>query len=156
MGLIMQIWWGIQRTTPTLRHVNCGPRHIQCIYSSVYSGLSIKLNLYAMLFEISSTSECRLYYKLGAKYSAHPPVCAMYTMVPAMYNVVTSPHIQASIFNWTNLRCHSRHLDNSTRVILQTWCQIRRISSSLRYVNCGPGHVHCSYSSAYLGFNIQL
>jgi hypothetical protein len=33
---------------------------------------------------------------------------------------------------------------------------MQRTSSSLRYVNCGPGHIRSTYSSAYLGFNIQL
>jgi hypothetical protein len=42
------------------------------------------------------------------------------------------------------------------RVILQTWCQIQSTSSSLRYVNCGPGHIQCIYISAYSGFIIQL
>jgi hypothetical protein len=42
------------------------------------------------------------------------------------------------------------------RVILQTWCQIQRTSSSIRYVNCGPGHIQCNYSSAYSGSNIEL
>jgi hypothetical protein len=27
--------------------------------------------------------------------------------------------------------------------------------SSLRYVDCGPGHIQCNYSYAYSGFNIQ-
>jgi hypothetical protein len=34
--------------------------------------------------------------------------------------------------------------------------QIQRTSSGLRYVNCGPGHIECIYSSAYLAFNILL
>jgi hypothetical protein len=42
------------------------------------------------------------------------------------------------------------------RLILQTLCQIQRTSSSLRYMNCGPGHVQSTYSSTYSGFNIQL
>jgi hypothetical protein len=33
---------------------------------------------------------------------------------------------------------------------------MQRRSSSLRYVNCCPGHIQSTYSSAYLGFNIQL
>jgi hypothetical protein len=41
-------------------------------------------------------------------------------------------------------------------VILQTWCQIQRTSSSLRYVNCGPGHIQCNYSTAYSEFNVHL
>jgi hypothetical protein len=44
----------------------------------------------------------------------------------------------------------------SMRVILLTWCQIQRTSSSLRYVNCGPGHIQSIFTTAYLGFNIQL
>jgi hypothetical protein len=44
----------------------------------------------------------------------------------------------------------------SMRVILQTCCQIQRTSSGLRYVTCGPGHIQGIFSTAYLGFNIQL
>jgi hypothetical protein len=33
---------------------------------------------------------------------------------------------------------------------------MQRTSSSLRYVNCGPDHIRSTYSSAYLGINIQL
>jgi hypothetical protein len=42
------------------------------------------------------------------------------------------------------------------RLILQTWYQIQRKSSTLRYLNCRPGHIHCKYSSTYSGFNIPL
>jgi hypothetical protein len=48
------------------------------------------------------------------------------------------------------------YLVNAVRGILQAWCQLQRTSSSLRYVNCGPGHVDCIYSSAYYDFNIQV
>jgi hypothetical protein len=48
------------------------------------------------------------------------------------------------------------YLDNSIRVILQTLCQIERTSSSLRYVNCGHGHIQSIFSSRYSGRNIQL
>jgi hypothetical protein len=41
-------------------------------------------------------------------------------------------------------------------VILQTWCQIQRTSSGLRYVNYGPGHIQCIYSSIYSDFNVHL
>jgi hypothetical protein len=37
-----------------------------------------------------------------------------------------------------------------------TLVTIQRTTSSLRNVNCGPGHVQCHYSSTYLGFNSQL
>jgi hypothetical protein len=42
------------------------------------------------------------------------------------------------------------------RVVLLTWCQIQHPSLSLLYVNCGPGHIQCNYSSAYSGFNNRL
>jgi hypothetical protein len=86
----------------------------------------------------TTTIQRSLYCKLGAKYSAHPPLYAIWTMVQDIFNVFTAPHIQASIFNWTYPRCQWRYIDNSVCFILQTWCQIQRISSSLRCINCGP------------------
>jgi hypothetical protein len=103
-----------------------------------------------------STITCELYCKHGAKYSAHPPVYAIWTAVPDMYNVFTAPHIQSSVFNWTYLRPYWRHLDNSMRVILQTWSHIQRTSSSLYYVDCGPGHIQWNDNTGYSVFNIQL
>jgi hypothetical protein len=97
-----------------------------------------------------------LYCKLGANYSAHPPVSTMWTVDPTICKVFTAPHIKALIFSCRYRRCFCRYHHISMRVIMQTWCQIQRTSSSLRYVNCGPGHIQCIYSSAYLGFNIQL
>jgi hypothetical protein len=101
-------------------------------------------------------NQCPLYSKLGAKYSAQPPVYAMLTVVPAIYNVFAAPDSQATIFNWTYLRYNWRYCNTSMRVILQIWCQIQRTWSSLRYVNCGPSHIQNTYSSAYLRFNIQM
>jgi hypothetical protein len=103
-----------------------------------------------------STIQWALYCKLGAKYSTQRSVYAMCTVVPDINNVFTALHIQAAIFNWTYLRCNWRYSDTSIRVILQIWCQIQLTSSSLRCVNCGPGHIQCNYSSAYSGFNIHL
>jgi hypothetical protein len=103
-----------------------------------------------------STNRCALYCKVCAKYSAHPPDYAMWTVVADIYNVITAAHIQAKIFNWTYLLCYWRCLDKSMHVIMQTLCQIQRTSPSLRYVNCGPDHIQCNYSFAYLGFIILL
>jgi hypothetical protein len=103
-----------------------------------------------------TTIQCVLYCKLVAKYSARPPVYAMWPVVPDIYNTFTAPHIQTSIFIWTYLRCYWKYLDNSMLVILQTWFQIQRISSRLRYVNCGPDYIQSTFSSTYLNFNIQL
>jgi hypothetical protein len=103
-----------------------------------------------------SRIQCALYCKLWAKCSAHPPDNATWIVVPAICSAITAPHIQTSILNWTYLRGYWRYLGNSTRVIPQAWCKIQRTSSRLRYVNCGPGHIQCNYSSTYSGFNIRL
>jgi hypothetical protein len=97
-----------------------------------------------------------LYCKLDDKYSAHLHVYAVWTVVPAIFNVVTALHIQALVFNGIYLRCYWRYSDTSMTVILQIWCQIQRTTSSLRYVNCGPVHIQSICSSAYSCFNIQL
>jgi hypothetical protein len=55
-----------------------------------------------------TTIQWALYCKLVAKYDAHPPIYAMWTVVPDIYNVITAPHIQASIFDWTYLRYYCR------------------------------------------------
>jgi hypothetical protein len=89
------------------------------------------------------------------QYSAHPQVYAVWTVVPDIYSEITAPHIQASIFNSMYLRCYWRYLDNSMLVILQQRRQIQRTISSLRNVDCGPGHTHCNYRSTYSGINIQ-
>jgi hypothetical protein len=57
---------------------------------------------------------------------------------------------------WTYLRCYWKYLDNSMLVKLQTSCQLQRTSYGLRYVNSGPGHIQCIYSSAYSVLNIRL
>jgi hypothetical protein len=82
------------------------------------------------------TFGCALYCKLGVKYSPHPPVYALWTVVPVIYKTYIAPHIQASIFNWMYLRCYWKCLDDSMLVILQTCCQIHRTSIGLRYANC--------------------
>jgi hypothetical protein len=103
-----------------------------------------------------TTIQCALYCKFVAKYKAHPPVYALWTVVPTIYRVLTAPHIQALIFNSRQLPCYWRYLDNSRRVILHSWCQIQRTSSSLLSATCGPGHIQSIFNTAYLGFNIKL
>jgi hypothetical protein len=71
-----------------------------------------------------STIQCSLCCKFGANYRAHTPVYAMWTVVPATFNIFTAPHIQSSIFNWTYLRCYFRYLDKTMSVIMQIWCHI--------------------------------
>jgi hypothetical protein len=90
------------------------------------------------------------------QYSVQPPDYAMWTVAPDIYNVNTVPHVLASVFKWTYLRWYWRYVQMSMGLIPQTLCQMLRISSSLSYVNCGPGHIQCIYSSTYSGFNIQM
>jgi hypothetical protein len=149
MRVILQTWCQTQRTCSSFRYVNCGLRHIQCIYSSAYSYFTIYLKVGPMLLEVSRQfierytarlvpitahilqfTLCELwsrtytmflqlcifrlqyyteptsaairdmpifgspiYCKLWAKYSAYPPVYAMWTVVPAIYKELTAPHI---------------------------------------------------------------
>jgi hypothetical protein len=98
-AVILQTLCQIQCTTSRFRYVPSGPGHIQCSYTSTYSGFNIQLNVSPPLLEI--------YRQFNEPYTA--------TLVP-----------------------------------------IQRTCSSLRYTNCGHGHIQCIYCSTYSGFNIQL
>jgi hypothetical protein len=59
MRVILQTWRQLQRTSSCFRYVNCGPGHIQYIYSSAHSGFNIQLNVSAQLLEISRQFNAR-------------------------------------------------------------------------------------------------
>jgi hypothetical protein len=146
MRVILLTLCQIQHTSLSLLYVNCGAGHIQCNYSSTYSGFNIRLNLTALLLEIIGHVDARYTANLVPN-TAHIPrymLCELWSRTYTMQ------------FIWSYLRCYWKYLDNSMLVILQTWCQIQRTSSSLRYATCGPGHIQSIFSTAYLGFNIQL
>jgi hypothetical protein len=147
MHVILQTWCQIQRTSCSFRYVYSDPGHIHCMYNSAYSGLNIQLNLSALQLGISRQFNVRYTANLVPKYSAHPPVYAMWSVIPDIYSAFTAPHIQASICNWTYLRCYWRYADIWMRVILQTWCQIQRTSSGIPYVECRLVHIQCNYST---------
>jgi hypothetical protein len=65
-------WYQIQPTPSGLRYVYCGPGHLQCIYSSIYSDINIHLNVSALLLEISR--------QFSARYSAN--------MVPSTAHII--------------------------------------------------------------------
>jgi hypothetical protein len=154
MRVIPQTRCQIQRTSSSLRYVNCVPCHIQRIYSSAYLDLNIQVKVGPLLLEISRkfnarytanfepntalvlpytlcelwsrlytrylqlrifrlqysaagiiaafvdiiTFQCAIFCRLGAKYSAHPPVYAVWPVIPAIYNALRAPHIQTSLF----------------------------------------------------------
>jgi hypothetical protein len=156
MLLILQTWCQIQLTTARLRYVNCCPGHIQCNYSSAYSGFNIQLNVSALLLVTRRhfDAHCTANWVPNIAHVLQFTLCELWSRT--CNNVVTSPHIKASVCNWKYLLCYWRYLDNSMRAILQTWCQIQRTSSGLRYVNYGPGHIQCIYNSIYSEFNIHL
>jgi hypothetical protein len=56
---ILQTWCQIQLTSSGLRYVNCGPGHIQYIYSSIHSDFNIHLNVSALLLYISRQFNAR-------------------------------------------------------------------------------------------------
>jgi hypothetical protein len=144
MCVILQTCCQIQRTSSSLRYVTCGPGHIQSIFSTAYLGFNIQLNVSALQLEIFRHFDARYTANMVPNTAHILPVYAMWTVVPAIYKVFTAPHSQATIFNWTYPRCYWRYLDNSMLVILQTWCQIQRTTSCLRYLNCGRGYIRCT------------
>jgi hypothetical protein len=75
---------------------------------------------------------------------AQYPVYAMSILVHVKSNIITVLDIQASIFNWTQIRRYWWYIDKSMRVKLHICCQIKRVSSCLRYVNHGPGQTKYS------------
>jgi hypothetical protein len=70
MRVILHSWCQIQSTSSSLRCVDSGPCHIQCIYSSAYSDFNIHLNVSALLFEISRQFNARYTANLVPK-TAH-------------------------------------------------------------------------------------
>jgi hypothetical protein len=132
------------------------PGHIHCIYSSAYSDFNDHMNVSALLLGISRQFNARSTANIetNTAYIIQFTKCVLWSR--KIYNAITAPHIHTSIFILTYLRWYCRYLENSTRDIRQTWSQMRRSSSSSRYMNCGPGHVQWNYSSTYSGVDIRL
>jgi hypothetical protein len=63
--VILQAWYQIQRTSPSLRCVNCGLGYLQSIYSSAYLGFNILLQVSALLLVISRQLEARYSANIG-------------------------------------------------------------------------------------------
>jgi hypothetical protein len=99
MHAILQTWCQIQRTSSGLAYVDCGPGHIHNVITArIFRFQYSAVGNCADIVDIT-TIQCALYCKLGGKYSAHPPVYAMCTVVPEIYKVFTAPHSQVTIFN---------------------------------------------------------
>jgi hypothetical protein len=59
MRVVLLTLYQMQPTSLGLRYVNCGPGHIQYIYSSAHSDFNIHLNVCAQLLEISRQFNAR-------------------------------------------------------------------------------------------------
>jgi hypothetical protein len=134
--------------------VNSGPDQIERNYSSTYSGFNIHLNVSALLLEI-----CR---QINAPYTA---ILVPNTAHILQFTLNSGPdHIQlnySSTYSGFNIQLNVSALQleicrQFSERYTATLVTIQRTTSSLRNVNCGPGHVQCHYSSTYLGYNSQL
>jgi hypothetical protein len=137
----------MQRGPSSFRYVNSCPAHIQSIYSSAHICFNFRWNVSALLLEISR--------QLNARYPE--TWCQIQRTSTSLRHVICGRGHILSIYSsacsgfnihCSYLRCYCRYHINSMRVILQTWCQIQRTPSSFRYVNRGPGHIQCNYSSS--------
>jgi hypothetical protein len=108
---------------------------VPAIYS-VISALHIQASIfkwtYLRRYWTHVDNSASIVLQTWCQYKAQPSACAMWTVIPDIYNVNMVPHILASIFKWTYLRCYRGYIDYSICVILQIWCQIQRTTSSLR------------------------
>jgi hypothetical protein len=102
------------------------------------------------------TIRSALHSTFAAKYIALYPVCATSTLIGDKSIFITVLRIKEYIFTWSYLRCCSRDMDNSLRVILHICCQIQLRLADLYYVNSGSCQIQCNYGSALWGLNIEL
>jgi hypothetical protein len=136
---------------------SCRPAYIQCNRSCAYSGFNIQQNVAPLLLEI-----CRQFTE---RYAANLVPVPIQRITSSLRNVNCGPgHIQytySSTYWGFNIQLNvSALLLEICRQFAErytvTLVPILRTASSLRSVNCGPGHIQCIYSSTYSGHNIQL
>jgi hypothetical protein len=155
MRLILHSWCQIQRTSSNLRYVNCGPGHIQWNDNTTYSVFNIQLNVSALQLEINGHVDARYTANLVAN-TAH----ILRFTLSVLWSRTYTMHLQLHIFRlqYSFERICPAIGDTSTFQCM-LYCKFGVKYSAHRpvyAVNCGPGHIQCSYSSAYSGLNIQL
>jgi hypothetical protein len=126
MRVILQALSQIQCISSRLRYVNCGPGHIQGIYSSACLDRNIQLKVGPLLLEISRQFNA-LYTANLVSNTAHIvqiTLCELWSRAYTRYLQLRILRLQ--LFSCRFLRCHGRYHMNSVRVILQTLCQIQR------------------------------
>jgi hypothetical protein len=156
MRVILQAWCQLQRTSSILRYMICGSGHIQGIYSTWWSGHNIQLNVSALQSEIFQHLDARYTANMVSN-TAHIlrfTLCVLWSRTYRMYSHLrifrlqySAADIIAAIVDITSIQC-------------ALYCKLDAKYSAHPPVdakeNCGPGHVQSIYSSAYLGFNIQV
>jgi hypothetical protein len=125
MSIILQTWWQLQRTSSSFRNVISGPAHIQCIYSSAYSILNIRLNVFALLLEI-----CRY---LHACYTAN-------------FMPNTEPILRFALCElWS--RTYTIHLQ---LCIIRLQCSSERISAAIGDISTIQCALYCKLGDNYI------
>jgi hypothetical protein len=116
MRVILQSWWQLQRTSSSFRYVNSGPAHIQCIYSSAYSVLDIRLNVSALLWEI-----CRyLHERYTANLVPHTEHILRFTLCEPCSRTYTM-YLHLRIFR---LQCSSERISAAIGEISTIQCAL--------------------------------
>jgi hypothetical protein len=109
IGDIFTIQWALYCKLGAKYNAHISVYAMWTVWSRTYT-MYLQLHIFRMQYSAErisavigdiSTIQCAPYCKLCAKYSAHPPVHAIWTVVPVVYNVITAPHMQDSIFNET-------------------------------------------------------
>jgi hypothetical protein len=144
----------LQRRSSSFRYVNSGPAHIQNIYSSAYSDFNIQVNVSALLMEISRKFH-ESYTAIWVPNSAHNRQFTQCVLWSRTYTKYLQLRIYMLQYTAIGICAAIVDITSIQRVILQTWCQLQRTSSSFLYVNSGPAHLQSIYSSAYICFNIR-
>jgi hypothetical protein len=135
MCVILHILCQIQRTSSSLLYLNCCPGHIQCNYSSEYSGFNIQLNMSALILEICRQRNARytanmvpnaahtLQFTLCVLWSRH--IQCYYSSAYSGYNIqlnVSAPLLEIS--RKLNERYTSNLVPNTVHILQFTLCEL--------------------------------
>jgi hypothetical protein len=94
MSVILETCCQIRRASSNLCYVNCRSGHIQCNYSTAYSGFNIRLNLSALLLEIIG----HVYARYTANLVPNTAHILRYTLCELWSRTYTM-HLQHRIFS---------------------------------------------------------
>jgi hypothetical protein len=130
MSVILQSGCRIQRTSPSLRYVNCGPGNIQFIHISSYSGNNIQVKVSALLLDIFQHFDAR--YTANLAYITH----TLQLTLCELWSRSHTKHLHLRIF---------RLQYSSERIC----AAIADISRMLRALYCKPGAKYSAHPPVY-------